>query len=194
MDAGTCDASEIRTGASDAGVRRARRTIIGLGNELLSDDGVGIRVVRELKKRLPDETARFEELSIGGLALLDYVSGSDECIVIDAIATGEHPPGTLYRWVEENPDTTVPMRSSHQIDLMQVVRLAGLLGADIPRRIIVYGIEAADISTFHEGCTAAIESAIPLLVERICLDLQDSGRTPDTAPDTSTVIQHTLSD
>jgi hydrogenase maturation protease len=174
--------------------RTGQRTIIGLGNEFLSDDGLGIMVVRDLRKRLPADTATFEELSIGGLELLDYITGYEECVIVDAIATGTRPPGTLYRCVQKDPESTVPMRSSHQIDLMQVVRLAGLLGAAVPRRIVLYGIEAGDVTTFHEGCTADVARAIPRLVHAICMDLQDPCLPSGDSPGTWQVVHHTLSD
>ena len=74
-------------------------TVIGLGNEYLSDDGAGIGVLREVRRRLGEGAAVFEELSIGGLPLLDYIVGFDRCVIIDAVVSGEHPPGTLYRFV-----------------------------------------------------------------------------------------------
>jgi len=196
VDAGSGDSPEISTtmSAPDLAARIAQRTIIGLGNEFLSDDGLGIRVVRDLRKRLPADTATFEELSIGGLELLDHITGYDECVIVDAIATGTHPPGTLYRRVQKDPESTVPMRSSHQIDLMQVVRLAGLLGAAVPRRIVLYGIEAGDITTFHEGCTTEVTRAVPYLVDAICMDLQGPGLPSGDSPGTWQVIHHTLSD
>ncbi len=153
--------------------QRKPLTIIGLGNELLSDDGTGIRVVRELRTRLPAGTATFEELSVGGLELLEYITGYDRCIIVDAIVSGEHPAGTVYRCVPAPEHESGPLTSSHQIDLMQVVHLAELLGADTPRSLVVYGIEAGDISTFHDGCTRTVAQAIPKLVDTICSDLRD---------------------
>ena len=166
---------------SDVGARRLPLTIIGLGNELLSDDGVGIKVVRELKKRLSPDDVQFEELAVGGLELLDYVSGCEECIIIDAVVTGRHPPGTAYRFVQTADREVVSLRSSHQVDLAQVLSLAALMGADLPRTLTVYGIEADDVTTFRETCTADVSRAIPLVVERVCRHLEDltgDHRTP----------------
>ncbi len=195
MDAGIHLTSEIAAPpAAAAADQQGMRTIIGLGNELLSDDGLGIRVVRELRTRLPAGDATLEELSVGGLQLLDYITGRAECVVVDAVASGAHPPGTIYRCVVENPECTIPVRSSHQIDLMQVVRLAGLLGADLPRRIVIYGIEAADITTFHEGCTDAVSRAIPILAGMICRDLARGHSLTGDEPAGWMIVHHTLPD
>jgi hydrogenase maturation protease len=155
--------------------KRQRLTIIGLGNELLSDDGAGIRVLRALKDRLPANDITFEELSVGGLQLLDYVTGCERCIIIDAVATAKHPAGTTYRFVQTADSTPVTLTSSHQIDLAQVLTLATVMGAEVPRTLIVYGIEAADLTTFHEGCTSEVSRALPHLVEAICRDVENDG-------------------
>jgi hydrogenase maturation protease len=139
--------------------------VIGLGNEFLADDGVGIRVVRELTRCVSRSDVVFEELSVGGLGLLDYVTGSDECIIIDAVVTGTHHPGTIYRFVQAGDCAPASIRSTHQLDLAQVLSLATLMGADVPRTITVYGIEAEDITTFRETCTDPVSRAIPLVVE-----------------------------
>lgn len=151
--------------------------IIGLGNELLADDGVGIRVVRELQERLLADDIAFEELSVGGLQLLDYLVGHEHCIIVDAVMTGAYPPGTIYRFVQAPSDKPINIRltSSHQIDLFQIVELAKLLKADIPRTITVYGIEPSDVTTFNNRCTGPVSTAIPQLVGLICRDLMDSN-------------------
>jgi hydrogenase maturation protease len=150
-------------------------TIIGLGNELLSDDGVGIRVVQELKKRLADTSITFEELAVGGLELLDHIVGCRECIIVDAITSGEQPAGTLFRFIQLPDQEPVKLTSSHQIDLGQVLGLARLLGASLPKKLTVYGIEVADITTFREACTEEVSKAIPKLVELICHDVHQNG-------------------
>jgi hydrogenase maturation protease len=152
--------------------QRQRLTIIGLGNEFLSDDGVGIKVVRELKKSLNDDSVAFKELSVGGLELFDSLVGTEECIIVDALMTGKHTPGSLLRFVQTADDEPVTLTSSHQIDLGQILGLAQFLGASLPRTVTVYGIEADDITTFRETCTADVSRAIPKLVDAISKDVQ----------------------
>ncbi|MBM4161090.1 MAG: hydrogenase maturation protease [Ignavibacteria bacterium] len=151
--------------------KRPSIIVIGLGNEFISDDGVGIWVVRELKKRLSTTDIAFEELSVGGLQLLDYLVGYEQCIIVDAVVTGIRPPGTIYRFVQAAGDKPIRLTSSHQIDLSQTIELARLLQADIPQTITVYGIEASDTTTFNDHCTESVTQAIPQLVRLICRDL-----------------------
>jgi hydrogenase maturation protease len=165
-------------------------TIIGLGNELLSDDGVGIKVVRELKKRLTDTSIAFEEIAVGGLGLLDYVVGYRECIIVDAITSGTQPAGTLYRFVQSPDQEPMHLTSSHQIDLGQVLALAKLLGASLPAKLTVYGIEVSDITTFRDACTEEVNEAIPKLVDLICTDVQQNGMNSRVPTGEWQVIDH----
>jgi hydrogenase maturation protease len=164
------------------GLKRRPLVIIGLGNELLTDDGVGIRVVRELRKRPLSNDAVLEELSVGGLPLLEYIAGFERCIIVDAVVTGRHPPGTAYRFVQGADPPPFNMTSSHQIDLAQILSLATLMGWDLPRSLTVYGVEAADITTFRDGCTEEVSRAIPLIVEAVCSELKTDGNNLQNHP------------
>ena len=159
---------------------RQRRVVIGLGNEILSDDGAGIHAVRELRKSHAGE-AEFSELAVGGLALLDYIAGYDVCMIVDALRTGTHPPGTILRCLQTSGGEPHALTSSHQIDLAQVIALGALLGAAMPPSIVVWGIEAEDITTFNPHCTASVARALPHLVEAIGAELA-SGHGADPVP------------
>ena len=169
-------------------------TIIGLGNEMLSDDGLGIRVVRELKNRLGNRSVAFEELSVGGLQLFDYLAGTEECIIVDAIKTGTQPAGTLLRFVQTADSEPVTLSSSHQIDLGQILGLARFMGASLPKRLTVYGIEADDITTFRESCTEQVSKAIPKLVDAICSDVQTDRAEGTLSTDTWHIINDLATD
>jgi hydrogenase maturation protease len=157
--------------------QRSSVLVIGLGNELLTDDGAGISVMRRLKERLPRNDVTFEELSIGGLHLLDHLVGYQRCVLIDAVVSGVNPPGTIYRLIQRPGDEPICLSSSHHVDLPQVLALGRMLGADLPSAVVVYGIEACDTTTFSESCTDAVASAIPQLVELICRDIQEGWST-----------------
>jgi hydrogenase maturation protease len=150
----------------------ASTTVIGLGNEFLSDDGLGILAVRQVADRFKDSDITFQELSVGGLELLDHLVGYKRCIIVDAIATGRCPPGTICRLIRTPASEAVTISSSHQIDLTQVLTLAHLLGADTPESVTVYGIEARDITTFRTETTPEIARSLPALVDAICSDLR----------------------
>ncbi|MCX6133886.1 MAG: hydrogenase maturation protease [Ignavibacteriales bacterium] len=177
----------------DRSPHRKPLTIIGLGNELLSDDGVGIRVVQELKKRLTDDFITYEEIAVGGLELLDFVVGCGERIIVDAITSGNQPAGTLYRFIQLPDQEPLKLASSHQIDLGQVLALAKLLGAALPDKLTVYGIEVSDTTTFRDACTAEVAKAIPTLVDLIFNDIQADGMDSPVHAGEWQVIDHLVS-
>ena len=161
-----------------------RLIIIGLGNEFISDDGVGIFAVRRLSDRISlldrnagEAGAEFpggitiEEMASGGLQILDAITGYERCFIIDAVLTGTHPPGTIYRFVQRRQEEPVNFASSHQINLPEVLGLAKLLNVNVPPAITVYGIEVSDITTFSTGCTIEVEKALPRLVDVVWRDL-----------------------
>jgi hydrogenase maturation protease len=161
-----------------------RLIIIGLGNEFISDDGVGIFAVRRLRERMSqldrnvsEAEAHFlgsiviEELASGGLQILDAITGYERCFIIDAVLTDTHPPGTIYRYVQRRQKKPVKLASSHQINLSEVLGLAKLLNVNVPPTINVYGVEVSDITTFSTGCTSEVQKALPQLVDVVWHDL-----------------------
>ncbi len=165
--------------AAPSGTQRERLLIIGLGNEFISDDGVGIHAVRSIRQRLlqehgsrlPDSLAILE-LSVGGIQLLDALCDSDRCLIIDALRTGDAPPGSIRRFDQVPGAGQATITSSHQLDLPQLLMLARALGAKTPRTITIYGIETEDITTFADHCTGAVAAALPRLVDLVCTDVR----------------------
>ena len=164
-------------------------TVIGLGNEYLSDDGLGILAVRQVASRLNGSGITFQELSIGGLELLDHIVGYTHCVIVDAIATGSCPAGTIHRFVRHPGSEAVTISSSHQLDLTQVLTLGRILGADVPENVTVYGIEAGDITTFRSGPTPEVARSIPALVDVICADLQAHQPPPHHTADEWQILE-----
>lgn len=139
--------------------------ILGLGNPILSDDGVGIRLAYELEKKAPacDVIATSE----AGIALLDYIVGYDKLIIIDSIMSGKGKPGELYKLGLEDIGRGVSLSSSHGVDIATAFTLGEKLGYHMPKEVSIYAIEIADNTTFAEGCTRAVEERIPSIVSEI---------------------------
>lgn len=150
--------------------RRGRAVCIGLGNTILSDDGIGIYVLRAIKKKARSTAIDFIEASAGGLDLLDYMTGYDFAVIIDAVRTGRHKPGTVLKI----PAQDLPGGSSltrHQVSLAEALALAGTIGMPVPENILIYGIEVEDIETFSETCSPALVKRLPHIVREIVPDI-----------------------
>ena len=151
-----------------------RTLIIGLGNPLVTDDSVGLRVVEKLRPLLADRTdVEVAEDYWGGLRLMERMIGFDRAIVVDAIQTGS-PAGTVHLLT---PDGIPTQRSAsaHDVNLSTALEFGRQAGAHLPEndQIRLVGIEAADILSFGEQCTPAVQAAIPRAVE-IVLETLDT--------------------
>jgi hydrogenase maturation protease len=151
--------------------------VIGLGNPLVTDDSVGLRVAEALKPLLADRTeVEVSEDYWGGLRLMERMVGFDRVVVVDAIRTGA-PPGTIHVLL---PDGIATQRSASAHDVNLATALAFGRHAELPlpenRHIRLVGIEAEDILTFGEKCTPAVESAIPGAVQAVLSALDSLPR------------------
>ncbi len=146
--------------------RNQRILILGLGNTLLCDDGIGIYVSREIKKQISENNIRVEEASIGGLELLDRIQEYDKLILIDAIVTGQNPVGTIVKMKPEDLPSGSAM-TRHHVGLPEAIALGEKMGMHLPREIVIYGIEPADTRTFQESCTPQLAACISDIAQEI---------------------------
>ena len=150
---------------------KTKTLILGMGNSLLSDDGVGICVVAELKNRLSEPEITVMETGVAGLSLLDLLVGYDRAIIIDAIQTVDGKAGQIYRLDPKAFDTALHTASSHGIDFTTALEFGKKLGLPIPQEIVILAIEASDVSTFNEECTPEVKQAVPACVEMVLREL-----------------------
>jgi len=148
--------------------------VIGLGNPILSDDGAGIYVAREIKERCKGlSNIAIIETSQGGIGLLDLMAGYERVIIVDSIKTANDTPGKFYRLrVEDLGDTTYPC-GPHFLDVRTAVELGTKFGYLMPGTIDLYAIEITDNTTFSENLTPEVEKGIPLLAYQIIEDLKE---------------------
>lgn len=145
--------------------------ILGLGNPILSDDGVGIRVAEELKGRLNQPEVTVMETSIAGLSLLDLLAGYDRAIIIDTIQTRGGKVGQVYRLGPGAFDTTQHAATPHDVNFATALELGNRLGLPLPQQIIIFAIEVEDVTTFSENCTPKVEQVIPVVVDMVIQEL-----------------------
>ena len=145
--------------------------ILGLGNPILSDDGVGCHVAAALKERLRDSASDIMETSIAGLDFLDLMTGYDRVIIIDAIRTVAGTPGQIYRLDLEAFTATRHAASPHDVNLATALELGYRLGLDLPSHVDIFAVEVEDTSRYSEECTPAVTTAIPRCTEMVVQEL-----------------------
>jgi hydrogenase maturation protease len=158
--------------------------VLGLGNPILTDDGVGIHVARTVAARLASQYdgadgVGFAEASVGGMRLLDVLAGSERVILVDAIQTPGGLPGDIHRFLlgevpvagegtsgaspARNRGSTLHSGSTHDLSLQGALAWGEHHGMALPAadHIVILAIEAQDVLTFGEACTPAVAAAVP---------------------------------
>jgi len=139
--------------------------VLCLGNELLGDDGAGMLVARKLKAT-QGHGSDIIETSLSGLSLIEYFIGYKQAIIVDAIHTGNHPPGTV---IELYPDQlrSVIAPSPHYAGLPEMLELAKSLDVEFPEDIAIFAIEVADPYTIGGAIDSRVEKGIDEAVIKI---------------------------
>ena len=152
--------------------------VLGIGNILLKDEGVGVRVAELLSERysFPDHVQVMDG-GTQGLWLMPTIQQADHLIVIDAVK-GKGAPGDLYRLEREDlPSGLRAKQSAHDSDLVEALNLCSLIDVE-PKSVVVVGIEPADINPFGTELTPAVAAKVDDLVERVLEELKNLGVEP----------------
>ena len=150
----------------------AKTLVLGLGNPILSDDGVGPAVARELEGKLDPLVVTVTEASLGGLNLLDLLVGYDRVIIIDAIKTAGGQPGQIHRLDPTALTTTRYATSPHDVNLATALELGKKLGLAMPQKLDIFAVEVSDTENFSEAYTPAVAAAIPACVAMVLGELE----------------------
>jgi hydrogenase maturation protease len=143
-----------------------RILILGLGNDILTDDAVGLVAARRLGVLLADEPGiEVRETMEMGLALLDYMTGYDAVLLLDAIRTGRHEPGTV---MELDPEGLHALRGPmpHFLGVGETLALGRELGLPMPDSVKILAMEVEDPFTLGTELTTAVREALPEMVRR----------------------------
>ena len=148
--------------------------LVGVGNILLKDEGIGVRVVKELENHFsfPPDVALID----GGTAghhLINMLADFEVIIVVDAVQGGE-PPGTIYRFtLDQIPFEVNTHLSLHQVGVLEALNQIKLLGKE--PEVIFVGIEPHDISPWGMELSPVIEEKIPEIIALVLKELSVRG-------------------
>lgn len=150
-----------------------RTVVIGIGNPVRSDDGVGLAVARAVRERVgnrPD--VDVEELWAGGLRLVEAMAGYDRAIVIDAMVTGTSPPGTVRRLDLADLGEARNVTCVHDASLPTALALWRMGDVPVPSDITIWGIEGQDLQTLSEELTLPVSGAVAIATKAIMDELR----------------------
>lgn len=161
-------------------MERKRTIVIGLGNPILTDDGVGVLVARLVEKRVNLDLypwLTITEASVGGLRLMEMTLDYQRVVLIDAyyLDPAATIPGKIHQLTLEDLRSGLPTQhstSAHDTSLVTALDAARQLGYSIPEEFSIFAIEVENILEFGKEPTPRVAEAIPKAVEMVLADLR----------------------
>ncbi len=155
--------------------------IVGLGNPILTDDGVGVKVAYRVEEALTEaqrEHITVTEASVGGLRLMELMVGYDRVIIIDALYRpngNSHIPGEIFRMgLQDLKDISLTQHSAsaHDTTLDTALDMADRMGLPLPKEILIFAVEVEEIFVFSDEPTPAVAAAIPKVTQMVLDEIQ----------------------
>lgn len=146
---------------------KASRLVLGIGSPLICDDGVGFRVVEEIKARnIPD--LDLDQQSVSGLDLIEIMMDYQKVVVVDAIVTEKFPAGTVMLLEPEDFKNAIHGTNPHEANIHMAIELGRRLAPDrMPKDIQFIAIEVNDVWTVTDVMTEEVENAVPVAAEAV---------------------------
>ena len=150
---------------------RAKTLLLGMGNPILRDDAIGIRLAKEIHQRLGnrEDLTFVDECSVGGLNLIEVAGGFDRMIIFDAIRTGAAPVGHWVRFDATSLHPTLNLTSIHDVNFLTAMELGRRLGHHLPAdtATIIFAVEVADVLTFDIQMSPALEASFAQIANEV---------------------------
>lgn len=144
-----------------------RTLVLGLGNEILTDDSIGPRIVNDLKPQYSKQGIEFATACCGGLEIIEYIEGFDKVILIDAILTGKDIPGTVYYFKPSDFTETLHLSNLHDISFLTALSLGNTLNLKLPLDIDIIAIEILVDREFGEKLSPELSEKYPHILSSI---------------------------
>ena len=153
--------------------------VIGLGNPILGDDGVGWVVAEQVRSALSNpqseipnpQSVEVDCASLGGLSLMERLTDAERVILVDAIFTGKQPVGTVSRFMlEELPDLSAGhSASAHDTSLRNALQVGRDMHVPLPENenVLIVTVEAEAVYDFSQELSPAVASAVPLALQQV---------------------------
>jgi hydrogenase maturation protease len=127
--------------------------VLGIGNDILTDDGIGPKLCDFLKDYFKETAVHFEKLNLGGLEILEFIQGFETVIFIDAIKTKGGKIGNVYLFTPNNFKETLHLSNLHDINFITALELGRKTGLKIPEKMYIIAIEIKEDMAFSEYFT-----------------------------------------
>jgi len=160
-----------------------RTVVLGLGNPVLRDDGVGLAVVSELMRLLAEAPVRGVDVlasTRAGFELIDLLRGYMRAIIVDCIVLPDPQPGRVCRLALDDVSGCARLVNAHEMSVGTAFRLAERVGIPMPADVQIVAVEAGDTLTIAEDLTPAVQATVGPLAREIHESLKENE--PATEP------------
>ena len=139
--------------------------VLGFGSDALSDDGLPVRLVQDLRTVLNPINYEFNSSPVGGLELLELLKGYKKAVLIDTQLTGRRKPGTISYFTPDNFEETFHLSSQHDLSFHDTLRLAKQMDIPVPDDIQIIAIEIYENKKLSFEFSEAINRAYPQIIK-----------------------------
>jgi hydrogenase maturation protease len=141
--------------------------VLGIGNDILMDDGIGPKLVSELKNSQSVSGIDYKVSATGGLEILELIRDYKRVIILDAIKTENGIPGTIYHFDPSGFKETLHISSFHDVSFLTALEMAGMLKINIPDQIEIIAIEIVEDMTFGSDLTPVLQEKFHEILREI---------------------------
>ncbi|MGZ4903505.1 MAG: hydrogenase maturation protease [Halobacteriota archaeon] len=152
---------------------KQRIKVLGAGNYLMADDGVGVHILEKLEQSaIPD--VELENAGVGGLAILDLMEDADDVIIIDAVRGGGGAPGSIYKFTDKDlPPAQLFMMSLHDLSLVDTLALGHQIQPELmPDNITIIGVEVERVEGICTELSPSVEAAADEVVTMVFEEIE----------------------
>jgi hydrogenase maturation protease len=140
--------------------------ILGLGNDILTDDGIAPRLIKDLSGMILKDNVHFNVACCGGLEIMEYIKGYQQVVFIDAIRTEGGIPGDVYYFKPSDFRETSHLSSLHDITFLTALNLGNTLDLDLPSDLHIIAVEIIEDMEFSNEFTSALRERYPEILKK----------------------------
>jgi hydrogenase maturation protease len=149
--------------------KKMKTALIGLGNPIVGDDAIGIKVVDYINDTLtlPKSIEVIRDVSLAGIGLVELFRGYDKIILVDSIQTSKYPKGTVLQLKPDDFANALHVSDFHNMDFFTALEFCNQVYDDIPEDIVIVGIEIITVMEFDDDLSKELKSQFKSIVKQV---------------------------
>ena len=141
--------------------------VLGLGNDILSDDAIGPKLVSRLERNESLPGIDFKTVAVGGIEVIDLIKDYDKVVIIDAIKSKKGIPGTVYQFTPTDFKETLHISSYHDMSFLAALEFAKEMDLNSPEKIDIIAIEIVEDLVFSDEFSPILKSKFEQIYKEV---------------------------